>query len=69
MNHHPQNVSMHPAFGSVMAEAIALRAYELWVSCGEPDIYGDAVWREAERELLTERTYQEPATNRYRRSG
>ena len=36
-------------------QTIAARARELWVSCGEPRVSDDAIWREAERELLNER--------------
>ena len=34
--------------------SVAERAHELWVSCGGPVVQDDAVWRAAERELLTE---------------
>lgn len=59
MSRHPHNGSLHPTYESLIAETIAQRAYELWVSCGEPEIHGDAVWQEAERELLTELPYRE----------
>lgn len=43
------------------AQTIAARARELWVSCGEPRVSDDAIWREAERELLNERRQRRPA--------
>ena len=49
-------------------QTVAARAHELWVSCGEPVVPDDAIWREAERELLTERRQQESATPFPRRS-
>ena len=68
MSSHAHNGFVHSTYESLIAEAIAQRAYELWVSCGEPEIHGDAVWQEAERELLTERTYRESEPHHHRRS-
>ena len=43
------------------SQSVAARARELWESCGEPVVSDDAIWREAERELLTE---QQPRQGR-----
>ena len=36
-------------------ESLAARVLELWSSCGEPVVRDDAIWQEAEHELITER--------------
>lgn len=40
-----------PAAGSVAAEQIAARAYELWLESGKPDGQHEEHWFQAEREL------------------
>jgi hypothetical protein len=40
----------------VIHETIAARAYELWVAKEKPENQAEAIWLEAERELVTERS-------------
>lgn len=55
MNHPSIRERFDLAVRALMPESIAARAHELWVSCGEPVVQDDAVWQEAERELVRER--------------
>ncbi len=55
MKNHHHNGPIHPTSRNVIHETIATRAYELWVEEGKPDNQSDAIWLEAERELLTGR--------------
>lgn len=50
----------------VERETIAARALELWRSCGEPVVPDDAIWREAERELIAERDHSPLPARRWR---
>ncbi len=52
-NHHHNGP--HSNTKSVLHEAIAARAYELWVSHGRPENRSDEIWLEAEREQMTGR--------------
>ena len=52
-NHHHNG--HHSTASSVLHEAIATRAYELWVSHGRPENQSDEIWLEAEREQVTGR--------------
>jgi len=52
-NHH--NAPIHPTSISVIHEAIATKAYELWVRDGKPENQSDAIWLAAEKELSTGR--------------
>ncbi len=55
MHHRARHVAGQDCGPAPKAQTVAARAHELWVSCGEPVVQDDSVWREAERELLTER--------------
>jgi ribonuclease BN (tRNA processing enzyme) len=54
MKNHHHNGS-HSTTKSVLHEAIAARAYELWVSHGKPENRSDEIWLEAEREQVSGR--------------
>ena len=54
MKNHHHNGHVHTT-KSQIHEAIATRAYELWVSHGKPEDQTDALWLEAELELKTGR--------------
>jgi len=51
--HH--NDPIHATTTHVIHEAIASRAYELWLRDGKPDHSSEANWLEAEGELATGR--------------
>jgi hypothetical protein len=51
---HHNNPIQHSAI-SAMHEAIATKAYELWMREGSPENQSDAIWLAAEQELLTGR--------------
>lgn len=55
MKNHHHNGHVHSTTKSQIHEAIATRAYELWVSHGKPEDQSDAFWLEAEHELKTGR--------------
>ncbi len=55
MKNHHHNGPIHPTSRSLIHEAIATRAYELWVRDGKPENQADAIWLEAEQELMTGR--------------
>lgn len=38
--------------GEAVHEAIAARAYALWLRAGQPEDQAEAIWLEAERELI-----------------
>ena len=55
-NHHHGSVHpISPNSKSVIHEAISTRAHELWVGYGYPENQADAIWLQAEQELLTGR--------------
>lgn len=47
---------------NVIHEAIATRAYELWVRDGKPENQADATWLAAEQELMTGRRKAQPGS-------
>lgn len=51
---HHNNPIQHTTI-SAIHEAIATKAYELWMREGSPDNRSDAIWLAAEQELLTGR--------------
>ena len=58
MKDHHHHGHLHPPSSndrSVIHEAIAVRAYELWQQGGQPADRADENWLEAERELATGR--------------
>ena len=55
MKNHHHNGPIDPTSRSLIHEAIAIRAYELWVRDGKPENQANAIWLEAERELATGR--------------
>lgn len=58
MKNHHHNGPLHPASPnsrSVIHESIATRAYEIWERDGKPEDRADAIWLEAEQELVTGR--------------
>lgn len=57
---HHNDPIQHKA-GSVIHEAIATKAYELWVRDGKPDNQSDAFWLAAEQELYTGRINPRPS--------
>jgi hypothetical protein len=56
MKNHHHNGPIHPSSRTVIHETIAARAYELWVAKEKPENQAEAIWLEAERELVTERS-------------
>jgi len=58
MKNHHHNGPIHPQPNSrtVIHEAIATRAYELWIDRGQPADQADNLWLEAEQALMTERS-------------
>jgi len=63
MKNHHHNGPNHPASlndTSVIHEAIAARAYQLWEQRGQPEDQADALWLEAEQELVTGQRGTEP---------
>lgn len=55
-HHHSGHVQPDSNSRSQIHEAIAARAYQLWEKQGKPENQADALWLEAERELVKERT-------------
>jgi hypothetical protein len=57
MKNHHHGAPVAPATNSKtqIHEAIAARAYSLWERQGKPDNQADALWLQAERELVAER--------------
>jgi hypothetical protein len=54
-HHHNGHIeSTSPNSKTAIHEAIAVRAYELWEERGHPENQADALWLEAERELVAE---------------
>ena len=51
---HHNNSIQHTTI-STIHEAIATKAYELWMREGSPENQSDAIWLAAEQELLTGR--------------
>ena len=64
MNDHSLRVTDDWSVVNFKRKTIAARARELWVSCGEPVVPDDSIWREAERELAEERKYHYYAAER-----
>lgn len=58
-NHHHNGPIPHTS-RSLIHEAIAARAYDLWVRSGKPENQSDTIWLEAEQELLTGRRAPKP---------
>ena len=61
MKNHHHNGSIHPTSRELIHEAIAARAYAIWLQAGEPDDQAAANWLQAEHELMTGRSA--PATD------
>ncbi len=55
MKNHHHGTPTHPSKKSVIHEAIAARAYELWLQAGQPEDQAEANWLAAEGELVTGR--------------
>lgn len=55
-HHHQGHIAPTANSRSQIHEAIAARAYELWEKQGKPENQADALWLQAERELMAERT-------------
>lgn len=53
ITHHNDPIK-HTAI-NVMHEAIATKAYELWMREGSPENQSDSIWLAAEQELMTGR--------------
>jgi DUF2934 family protein len=58
MKNHHHNGHVAPTANSAtqIHEAIAARAHALWEKQGKPDNQSEALWLQAERELIAERT-------------
>ncbi len=61
MKNHHHNGPIQPNSRTLLHEAIATRAYEKWAECGKPENVADAIWLEAEQELVTGR--RKPESN------
>ncbi len=57
-HHHNGHVTPTANSKSVIHETIASRAYELWLGYGQPSNQAEAIWLEAERELVSGRKAQ-----------
>jgi hypothetical protein len=55
MKNHHHNGPLHPTSRELIHEAIAHRAYALWLKSGRPDHQAESHWLEAERELVISR--------------
>ena len=55
MKNHHHNGPIDPSSRTIIHEAIATRAYELWVAREKPEDQAEVIWLEAERELAAER--------------
>ena len=60
MKNHHHNGPLHSTTKSLIHEAIAARAYELWEGYGKPENEAAAIWLEAEHELMTGRGKPQP---------
>jgi hypothetical protein len=58
MKSHHHNSPIHPGSNarSVIHEAIATRAYDLWLEQGKPENRAEQLWLQAERELAAEKS-------------
>jgi hypothetical protein len=54
-HHHNGPVKNSANSRNVIHESIAVRAYELWEQSGKPENQSDALWLQAEQELVTGR--------------
>jgi hypothetical protein len=54
-HHHNGPVKNSANSRTVIHESIAARAYELWEQSGKPENQSDALWLQAEQELVTGR--------------
>ena len=54
-HHHLGHAAPTANSKSVIHEAIATRAYELWLERGQPDNQSERIWLEAEREQVSGR--------------
>ena len=55
MKNHHHNGSIHPISSNskdAIHESISARAHELWVGYGRPENQADAIWLQAEQELI-----------------
>ena len=55
-HHHQGHVAPTDNSRTQIHEKIAARAYALWENKGRPDNEADALWLQAEHELISERT-------------
>lgn len=55
MKNHHHNGPLRPTSRTLIHEAIATRAYALWVRYGRPENQADAIWLEAERDQVESR--------------
>ena len=55
-HHHHGHVAPTANSPTQIHEAIATRAYALWETKGKPDHEADALWLQAEHELVAERS-------------
>jgi hypothetical protein len=56
MKNHHHNGPLHPVSPnarSVIHETISARAHELWIEYGQPEGRADAIWLQAEQELIS----------------
>ena len=55
-HHHQGHVAATANSPAQIHDAISARAYELWEKQGQPENQSDALWLQAERDLVEERT-------------
>ncbi len=55
MKNHHHNGPIHPTSRERIHEALATRAYELWMRDGEPENRAPEFWLAAEKELIAAR--------------
>jgi hypothetical protein len=53
MKNHHHNGPHFPNPTTLLHEAIAARAYDVWLDAGKPENRADACWLQAEREIVS----------------
>jgi len=62
MKNHHHNGPIHPTSREVIHTAISVKAYDLWERGGRPDNQAEAMWLEAERDLIATTDGKQPET-------
>ena len=62
MKNHHHNGPIHPTSREVIHTAISVKAYDLWERGGRPDNQAEAMWLEAERDLIAVQSWNQSET-------